>query len=365
MVSGAVHTTYLNWEWAESVRISCRIIVTNGSGLPLPEHTMTRRIGILLPPGFQALDLMATTIYELANLLAGADCYALVLLSERGGMVASSSGVQVLTEAAADAAAAGAGCDTLLVAGQTVPAAPSSPGLLAILRQAGLQARRVAAICSGAFLLAEAGLLDGRRATTHWALARALQRSYPRLRVEEDRIVINEGRVWTSAGMTACVDLCLALVESDHGPELARAIARRLVVDYRRSGGQTQFSTLLDLQPASERIQRALSYARRHLCQPLSVDELAGAARLSTRQFSRAFRNETGQSPARAVEVLRVEAARAMIEASRHSIDEVARATGFADPERMRRAFLRAFGQPPQAIRRAARAQAGPAPRAA
>jgi transcriptional regulator GlxA family with amidase domain len=314
---------------------------------------MQRRIGILLPPGFQALDLMATTVFELANVIAGQPIYTVQMLSETGGIMTSSSGVGVLTEAAAQHEV-----DTMLVAGQMVPGKPSSPGFLQILRQAGDDARRVASICTGAFLLAEAGLLDGKRATTHWALARDLQRSFPRLRVEDDRIFVNEGKIWTSAGMTACVDLCLALVESDHGVEISRNIARRLVVYHRRSGGQSQFSALLDLEPKSDRIQQALSYAKRHLKKPLSVDELAGAANLSTRQFSRTFRVETGQSPARAVEVLRVEAARAMIEGSNHSIDVVARETGFADPERMRRAFLRAFGQPPQAIKRAAREQA-------
>jgi transcriptional regulator GlxA family with amidase domain len=314
---------------------------------------MQRGIGILLPPGFQVLDLMATTVFELANAISGQALYTLRMLSETGGLVTSSSGVGVLTEAADRH-----DYDTLLVAGQMTPGEPSTPGLVEILREAGQHARRVASICTGAFLLAEAGLLDGKRATTHWGRARELQRAYPKLRVEEDRIFINEGKIWTSAGMTACVDLCLALVEADHGAEMSRNIARKLVVYHRRSGGQSQFSAMLDLEPKSDRIQKALSYAKHHLKKPLSVDELAGAANLSTRQFSRAFRVETGQSPARAVEVLRVEAARAMIEGSNHSIDVVARETGFADPERMRRAFLRAFGQPPQAIKRAAREQA-------
>ncbi len=314
---------------------------------------MQRKIGLLLPPGFQALDLMATTVFELANDIAGAPLYGVQMLSEAGGIMHSSSGVGVLTEAVT-----GHAFDTVLVGGQLAPGQPSTPGFIGILRQSAQQARRVASICTGAFLLAEAGLLDGKRVTTHWALARELQRAYPKLRVEEDRIFINEGRIWTSAGMTACVDLCLALVEADHGIELSRQIARKLVVYHRRSGGQSQFSALLELEPKSDRIQQALSYAKRHLKKPLSVDELAGAANLSTRQFSRTFRVETGQSPARAVEVLRVEAARAMIEGSNHSIDVVARETGFADPERMRRAFLRAFGQPPQAIKRAAREQA-------
>jgi transcriptional regulator GlxA family with amidase domain len=292
---------------------------------------MQRTIGLLLPPGFEALQM----------------------LSETGGIMRSSSGMGVLTEAVTAHR-----FDTLLVAGQPAPGQSSSPGLIAILRQSSQQARRVASLCTGAFLLAEAGLLDGKRATTHWALARELQRAYPRLRVEEDCIFINEGKIWTSAGMTACVDLCLALVEADLGLAMSRHIARKLVVYHRRSGGQSQFSALLELEPKSDRIQQALSYAKRHLKKPLSVDELAGAANLSTRQFSRTFRVETGQSPARAVEVLRVEAARAMIEGSNQPIEVVARETGFADPERMRRAFLRAFGQPPQAIKRAAREQA-------
>lgn len=315
---------------------------------------MKRRIGFLLPPGFQALDLMATTVFEIANHLDGGPFYDVTLLSEQGGVLGSSSGVGVFTEAFERH-----DYDTLIVAGimQPLTQRPSS-AFLDFLRDASHTSRRTASICTGAFILAEAGLLEGRRATTHWALARDLQRAYPRTRVEEDRIFINDGRIWTSAGMTACIDLCLAMVEADLGKDASKHIARQMVVYHRRSGGQSQFSALLELEPKSDRIQQALSYAKRHLQKPLSVDELAEAANLSTRQFSRSFRLETGQSPARAIEVLRVEAARALIESSNHSIDVVARETGFADPERMRRAFLRAFGQPPQAIKRAAREQA-------
>jgi transcriptional regulator GlxA family with amidase domain len=194
--------------------------------------------------------------------------------------------------------------------------------------------------------------------TTHWALARELQRQHPRTRVEEDRIFIEDGRVWSSAGMTACIDLALALVEADHGVELARAVARKMVVYHRRTGGQSQFSALLELEPKSDRIQTALTYAKRNLRKALSVDELADAAHLSRRQFTRTFRLETGQSPAKAVETLRVEAARTMIEEGNHAIDVVAREVGFDDPERMRRAFIRAYGMPPQALKRAARSAA-------
>ena len=158
--------------------------------------------------------------------------------------------------------------------------------------------------------------------------------------------------------MTACIDLCLALVEADLGADVSRAIARKLVVYHRRTGGQSQFSAMLDLQPRSDRIQTALTWAKDHLGERLSVETLAEVAHLSPRQFSRAFRDETRQSPAKAIENLRVEAARLMMEQSRHPIDIIARQTGFADRDRMRKAFLRAFGQPPQVIRRNARIDA-------
>jgi transcriptional regulator GlxA family with amidase domain len=198
-------------------------------------------------------------------------------------------------------------------------------------------------------------LLEGRRVTTHWAYARDLQERFPTLKVEEDRIFIIDGSIWTSAGCTACVDLALAMVEKDAGRELARSVARELVVYHRRAGGQTQHSALLELEPKSDRIQSALDYARCNLHTPLTVEQLAEAAHLSLRQFSRAFQEETGQSPAKAVENLRIETARAMVEDGRHSIDVIAREVGFGDCNRMRRAFVRRFGQPPQEIRRDAR----------
>jgi transcriptional regulator GlxA family with amidase domain len=175
--------------------------------------------------------------------------------------------------------------------------------------------------------------------------------------VEDDRIFIIDGSVWTSAGMSAGVDLALGMVEKDFGAEMTRSVAQSLVLYHRRAGGQSQHSALLQLDAKSDRVQNALAYAKRNLRGTLTVDELAEAAHLSPRQFSRAFRAETGQSPAKAVEHLRVEAARLMIEQSRHSIDTIATETGFADRERMRRAFLRAFGQPPQVIRRNARVE--------
>jgi transcriptional regulator GlxA family with amidase domain len=246
--------------------------------------------------------------------------------------------------------------DTLIVCGLLYPA-PSSPGLVRQVRKGLESSRRIASVCTGAFILGEAGLLDGRRVTTHWVHARELQRLYPKAHVEEDRIFIIDGSVWTSAGMSAGVDLALGMIEKDFGADLARSVAQKLVVYHRRAGGQSQHSALLEMDAKSDRIQSALAYARSNLRAPLTVEELADAAHLSPRQFSRAFRAETGKSPAKAVEHLRIEAARVMIEQSRHSIDVVAAETGFADAERMRRAFLRAFGQPPQAIRRSARVE--------
>ena len=212
--------------------------------------------------------------------------------------------------------------------------------------------RRIAAPCTGAFVLAAAGLLDGRRATTHWAYARELQKRYRGIKVEDDRIFIADRGIWTSAGMTAGIDLALALIEMDLGADVARLVAKKLVVYHRRAGGQSQHSLLLQLEPKSDRIQSVLTYARRNLNAALGVEQLADVAHLSPRQFSRAFHAETGQSPAKAVENMRVEAARMLIEDGRHSIDEVAELTGFGDRERMRRAFLRALGQPPQVLRR-------------
>ena len=311
-----------------------------------------QRIDFIVFPGFQVMSLAALSVFEFANREKGAPVYDVRVLSETGGPIRSSFGVSVGTEPFDDA-----DDDTLIVGGSNVTEMPT-PGLIDFVRRALGRYRRVAATCTGAFILAEAGLLDGRRATTHWNRARNLQARFPMVKVEEDRIFIVDGPVWTSAGMTAGIDLALAMIERDLGADVARAVARKLVVYHRRAGGQSQFSALLELEPKSDRIQSALAYAKRNLHTPLTVEQLAEAAHLSPRQFSRAFRAETGQTPAKAIENLRVEAARLMMEQSRHPIEIIAQQTGFADRERMRRAFLRAFGQPPQVIRRNARAEA-------
>jgi transcriptional regulator GlxA family with amidase domain len=311
-----------------------------------------QRIGFIVLPGFQMMSVGVLAVFELANWEIGEPVYDMHLLSETGGSIRSSIGISVATEPLDNA-----NFDTLMVGGSAV-AGSLTPGVIKFLRQALGRCRRVAATCVGAFVLAEAGLLDGRRATTHWYRARDLQARFPKVKVEEDRIFIIDGPVWTSAGMTAGIDLALAMIEKDLGAGVTRAVAKKLVVYHRRAGGQSQFSALLELEPKSDRIQSALAYAKRNLGKPLTVEQLAEAAHLSPRQFSRAFRAETGQTPAKAVENLRVEAARLMMEQSRHPIDVIAGQTGFAGSDRMRRAFLRAFGQPPQAIRRNARAEA-------
>jgi transcriptional regulator GlxA family with amidase domain len=307
------------------------------------------RVGYLLCEGFQVMGLASQSVFEFANLLVGEPVYVLGNYSVAGGMLRSSLGLQLQTQAVDSPGHA----DTWLVAGTLMPVqTPPSAAEVELVRALGQQARRTAGICTGAFTLAAAGLLDERRATTHWAYAKAMQQCYPRIRVEQDRIFIADGNLWTSAGMTACIDMALGMVEKDLGADIARAVAHRLVMQQRRTGGQSQHSQMLELAPKSDRIQAALEYARQHLQQPLGVEELAGVVHLSPRQFSRVFTAETGQSPAKAIARLRLEAARLLIEQSRHSLDVVARETGFRDRRHLREAFLRGFGIPPQAVRR-------------
>jgi transcriptional regulator GlxA family with amidase domain len=308
------------------------------------------RIGYIVVPNFQVMIFGGLTVFEMANRMTKEPHYDIRLISEGGGPVKSSLGYSVMTHSFDDG-----GFDTVIIGGVIDAVYTASPALINYLRSAVKNTRRVASMCTGAFFLAQAGVLDDRRATTHWAHARELQTTYPRINVEEDRIFIVDGPVWTSAGMTAGTDLAISMVERDLGAKIARTIAKRMVMFHRRAGGQLQHSTLLDLDAKTDRIQTALVYAKSNLHIPLTVDRLAEAANLSVRQFTRAFREETGQTPAKAVENLRLEAARLMVEQGRLPIDVVARETGFADPDRMRRAFLRAFGQPPQAIRRNAR----------
>lgn len=316
---------------------------------------MTRAISFLVFADFQLLDLAGPlTVFEIAGrFVPGA--YALATVAEGGGVVTASSGLAVAAGRLDTPA-----CDTLVVVGGGgTRAAMASPAVLGFVGTAATAARRVTSVCSGSFILAAAGLLDGRRATTHWRRAADLARHFPRVAVTPDCIFVRDGGVWTSAGISAGIDLALALVADDLGEAVAARVAREMVVPYRRPGGQSQFSSLGELPIASDRIGAALAFARDHLGEALPVERLAAAARLSPRQFARSFAAVTGTTPARAIERLRVEAARAAVEAGQVPVDTIARASGFGDPERMRRAFVRLLGQPPQALRRAARATGG------
>jgi transcriptional regulator GlxA family with amidase domain len=306
------------------------------------------RVALLVPDGFATLSFAPLSVFEAANAILEEPFYEVHVASVTGGRLANSFGMAIETECVTDAT-----FDTLLV-GSPPDLRTPSPQMLSFLQRALTNTRRIASICVGAFILGEAGLLDGRRATTHWLFAKDLQRRYPKATVEVDRIFIADGQVWTSAGMTAAMDMALSLVERDIGSEKTRDAARTLVMHHRRAGGQSQHSALLELDAKSDRVQKALLFARRNLNTPLSVEKLAEEACLSPRQFSRVFRAETGLSPAKAIENLRLEAARLMLEQGRLPLESIASETGFGDRERMRRTFIRAFGQAPQAVRNAA-----------
>jgi len=239
--------------------------------------------------------------------------------------------------------------DTLVVAGGSgARAAVEDQALLDWIRQASGRARRTASVCTGAYLLAAAGLLDGRRATTHWAFCDDLAERYQRVRVENDPVFIHDDGVWTSAGVTAGIDLSLSLVEADLGPRVALQVARRLVVFFKRPGGQSQFSSALAAQHASRPELRELqAWIAGNLEAELGVRVLAGRALMSERSFARAFHREVGQTPAAYVEALRIERARALLEDGAPSLEAVAQACGFASAEVLRRAFHRRLGVAP------------------
>jgi transcriptional regulator GlxA family with amidase domain len=315
-----------------------------------PYYSAMHSIGFYISPGFQMLDLAGpASAFEAANEQLGGRAYRVQVVGAVEGVVANSLGM------ATDASSLDhAVLDTLVVIGGRVDALLSADALSRLV-EASNRCRRVASVCTGAFTLAATGLLDGRRATTHWRFAARLQREYPSIRVESDRIFCRDGNVWTSAGITAGIDLALALIEEDHDFSVAKGVAQHLVVYHRRHGGQSQFAASVDLAPKNDRIAAVLGYARDHIAEALTVERLAEEAGMSLRQFSRAFRAQTGSTPARVVERLRADLARGRIEATAEPVERIAEAVGFGDAENMRRAFIRIYGQPPQSIRRAMR----------
>lgn len=318
----------------------------------MPRLSVPRSIWFVVFPGFELLDLGGPLCaFNLATELHGAG-YDVHVVSTSGGLVRGSSGIAIDTSVPP----AHGHPDTLIVVGAsgaaTLQAQDEAGPLVADI---AARARRKASVCTGAFLLAATRLLDGKRATTHWRHAADLQRRFPLIKVDADRIFVRDDDVWTSAGITAGIDLALAMIEEDCGIEVSKAIARDLVVYHRRSGGQSQFSTMLELEPPAGRVSDALEFARAHLGERLTVERLAEAARISPRQFARQFVAETGTTPAKAIERLRCEAALPLIERSTEPLDQIALTVGFGDIENMRRVCVRTYGHSPQGLRRRGR----------
>lgn len=309
---------------------------------------MPRRIAFLIFDDFQLLDAAGPiSAFEIAARYAPG-AYESRVIAPQAGAVNSSSGASMNARALGRAGS----IDTLMIAGGTgTRAAAQDAALVSFVAKCGAQSRRVASVCSGAYVLAATGLLDGRCATTHWTRTSDFARRYPRVKLDADRIFVKEGKFWSSAGITAGIDLSLALIAEDLGESVARKVAQQLVVYYRRPGGQSQFSALLELERADGRFAPLLDHVRSNLRERLSVEDLAARACMSPRNFARAFIAETGTSPAKAVTRLRAETARAQIESGRASVRQVAKDCGFGDPERMRRAFVSLFGRPPTAMR--------------
>ncbi|WP_327140623.1 GlxA family transcriptional regulator [Nocardia sp. NBC_01327] len=298
--------------------------------------------------GFQLLDLAGPAdVFSAAAALGATPGYRVEVAAMRAGPVRTSSGVVVTAEHALgdwhDPV------DTLLVAGGlTFWTASADRELVAGIRQTAICAERVGSVCTGTFLLAHAGLLDGRRATTHWAGGDLLAEQFPTVTTEPDRIYVRDGHIWTSAGVTAGIDLALAIVAADHGPDLAREVARWLVVYLRRPGGQSQFSAPLASTPPQRNSLRTLQvWMEDHLSADLSLAGLAEHVGMSTRHFSRVFASETGTTPARYVEQVRIGAARRLLETTDQPMDRVAAAVGLGSPETLYRIFHRHLGIPP------------------
>ncbi|HEX4113791.1 MAG TPA: GlxA family transcriptional regulator [Stellaceae bacterium] len=313
---------------------------------------MPRNIAIIVFPNFQILDATGPlSAFDIAGRYARG-AYSIRLVAAHGGAVASSSGAALIAETFPRRA----NFHTVIVSGgDGVLDAARDQRVLRFVANGACRAERVASVCSGTAVLATLGMLDGKRATTHWNRGADFARRFPKILLEPDRIYVKDGKVWTSAGITAGIDLALAMIAEDLGETIARATARQLVVYYRRPGGQSQFSALLELDRPGGQFGVLLGWAREHLGERLGIERLADRAAMSPRNFARHFVRETGMTPARAIERIRIEVARERVEAGRDPIDHIALACGFGDPERMRRAFLRIFGQPPQALRRAAR----------
>ncbi|MGN8346856.1 GlxA family transcriptional regulator [Pseudomonas sp. SMV71] len=316
--------------------------------MPNPPKT----VHVLAFPNVQVLDVTGPLqVFASTNDLARQQGlslpYAPTVIAASGGPVVSSAGLALLAEPLPSEDS-----DTLLIAGGWgVYEAAKDPDLVAWVKTHGLRSRRVASVCTGAFLLAASGWLDGRRVVTHWTRCEQLAEQHPQLRVEPNPIFINDGPVWTSAGVTAGIDLALALVEDDLGRGVALEVARHLVVFLKRPGGQSQFSVTLSLQKQGGRFDNLHAWIAENLTRDLGLPSLAAQVGMSERSFVRHYRADTGQTPARAVELIRVETARRLLADTAVPIKRVAVQCGFGSEETLRRSFLRAMGVTPQAYR--------------
>lgn len=315
---------------------------------------MRHRIALLAFPGFQLLDITGPlTAFEYAEYYRPGS-YSWRVVAPAAGAVSSSSGIHL----SAGRLPRANSFDTLVVAGGFgVNEAARAGATLRWLQRAAAADIRITSVCSGSLLLAAAGLLDGRQATTHWCRTSEFRSSYPAVHLDADRLYVRDGNIWTSAGITSGIDLALALIGADYGDELARKVARMLVFYHRRPGGQSQFSTLLEMFQGGARFADVLDHVRANLGARHSVADLAAHAHIGARHFVRAFTAEIGVPPSKAVERLRVEAARAALESGPRSLQQVAMDCGFGHVERMRRSFVRQLGMPPSEVRRRPPAQ--------
>jgi transcriptional regulator GlxA family with amidase domain len=318
-----------------------------------PDRHETRKIVIVAYERAKLLDITGPLqAFSDARLEDGGPAYRVVLVSEGGGLVATDTGLKLETTRLDGAALRSV--DTLLVAGFD-PAMPpvTTASLRARLASYLDRPRRLGSICTAAFILAELGVLDGLEATTHWTVCSRLKQEHPSIKVNPDAIFVTSGRIWTSAGVSAAIDMALAMIEGDLGHLAALNVARSMVLFLKRPGGQSQFSVELNQQmrDARGRFEEVHDWIRNNLDADLSVPALAKVARMSPRNFARVYIRETGESPARAVEKLRTEAARRLLESRHDAIEVVARRVGFGDDERMRRAFVKRYNVSPQDYR--------------
>lgn len=313
-----------------------------------------RRIGIFVYDGMVGLDAVGPAdVFGLANFLSCQEDptaplnYDVCLVGWRKGPIRTSTGFRITADLSLREA--NSAVDTLVIPGvdelRGLDAILAVPGVNTWLRRSARQSRRVASICTGAMILAKLGLLNGRRATTHWAHCENLRANFPAVHVDPDSLWIKDGKIYTSAGITAGMDLALALVEEDLGRRFALELARLLVMFLKRPGGQSQFSSELTSQLASpDRLEDLVDWIRDHLNRPLAIEDLARRSNMSARNFQRVFTRQCGMPPAKFIERLRVERARLIIEDTGLSMAEIARKSGFDSEQRMRRAFKRVLG---------------------